>query len=410
MSSNHYHTAPSDPGTAFGQQMPAQAIKYMDKPLFTSGEYRSLLDRQQGPFSLDLEAGYGSRFFLGDDHPAGSSARQAPSRQTCRELTDRITDLIPGLDQVHLFGAVDEALMQALQVAGQVTGKQQTVVFRECFHEWPGYLNHPPYPPEEQDLQTPQQLIWSHFHDLESLTELVDRNADTISAILAEPVPTAAGCITPDRDFLVELRRLCDRHNMLLIWDESRTGFRIARGGAQEIHGVQADLVVYGNNIGAGLSLGALAGKAEVLAGMSGDITGDATASSPVTPGAVESGIALCDELKQDPMLYFELEQKSHHLESGVRKAFEAYGIPHHIQRTGAMLAVYFTNGPVTGFSEARQTDHTLCRRFFESLMVEGIYTAPTAFATWFVSPSQSYEAVDHLIAATHKIANRSLR
>jgi glutamate-1-semialdehyde 2,1-aminomutase len=195
-----------------------------------------------------------------------------------------------------------------------------------------------------------------------------------------------------------------------LIFDEVMTGFRVSFGGAQEYYGVYADLVTYGKIIGAGLPVGAYGGKQDIMDVVApvGPVYQAGTLSG--NPLAMAAGLALLRELKTNPRHYFELEQKSFHLETGLRKAFEAYQVPHYITRVGSMIGVFFTDQEVIDFETATQTDTEAFKTFFNACLHQGIYLPPSAYEAWFLSNSLTYEMLDKTILAAHKIAHDHLK
>ncbi len=312
-----------------------------------------------------------------------------------------------------------EATMSAIRVARGFTGRDKIVKFEGCYHGHADSflikagsgaltLGTPNSPGVTEG--TAKDTLLARYNDLGSVQQLFEENKGEVAAIIVEPVAGNMGCIPPEKNFLKGLRQLCDDYEVVLIFDEVMTGFRLAPGGAQELFGIQADMVTYGKIIGAGLPVGAYGGKNEIMNMVSpvGPVYQAGTLSG--NPLAMNAGYALLKELKDNPGHYFQLEQKAYHLESGIKKAFDAYDIPNHINRVGSMITVFFTKETVIDFDSAQTTDTDKFKTFFHEMLKEGIYLPPSNYEAWFVSDAHTFEMLDRTIAAAHKIANKYLR
>jgi glutamate-1-semialdehyde 2,1-aminomutase len=227
-----------------------------------------------------------------------------------------------------------------------------------------------------------RDTLQAPFNDLEALASLFEANEGTVAALIVEPVPANMGVVPPDDGYLEGLRRLCDQHDALLIFDEVITGFRIARGGAQERFGVAPDLTVLGKVLGGGFPCAAFGGRADLMANLApvGPVYQAGTLSG--NPVAVAAGLATLDLIdREDP--YPNLEATAEQLRSGLAHAFASNGIETTINRAGSLLSVFFSVGPVRDFETAKAADHDRFARFFHHLLDEGVYLPPSGYELW---------------------------
>jgi glutamate-1-semialdehyde 2,1-aminomutase len=199
---------------------------------------------------------------------------------------------------------------------------------------------------------------------------------------------------------------MCDKNGTLLIFDEVMTGFRLAKGGAQELFGIKADIVAFGKVIGGGLPVGAFAARNEIMNYLAplGPVYQAGTLSG--NPLAMAAGLEMLKALNEDESIYARLEEKTAYLENGIREKLDAKNIAYTINRVGSMISVHFDASPVTDFASAGKGDNASFKKFFHSLLQEGIYIAPSAYETWFITDALTYEDLDYTIQAIEKVAN----
>ena len=243
------------------------------------------------------------------------------------------------------------------------------------------------------------------YNNLEEVEQLFAANPNEIAAIIVEPVAGNMGCVLPSSGFLEGLRAICDQHNALLIFDEVMTGFRLAKGGVQELYGVQADIVTFGKVIGGGLPVGAFAARAEIMNYLAplGPVYQAGTLSG--NPLAMAAGLAMLQAINSDADLFERLDQKTTYLAQGIAKAFDANQIEFTINRVGSMISVHFDAAPVVDFASAAKGDNPRFKQFFHGLLQQGIYIAPSAYETWFITDALTYDDLDNTIAAVEKVA-----
>jgi len=213
------------------------------------------------------------------------------------------------------------------------------------------------------------------------------------------------GCIPPKDGFLQSLRQLCDENNTLLIFDEVMTGFRLAKGGVQELYSIKADIACFGKVIGGGLPVGAFAARNEIMNYLApiGPVYQAGTLSG--NPLAMAAGLAMLEALNNDSEIFNRLEQKTAYLHKGIQTVLTKNNIEFTINRVGSMISVHFDKNPVIDFETAKNGDNETFKKFFHGLLNEGVYIAPSAYETWFITDALTYEDLDFTINAIEKVA-----
>ena len=322
--------------------------------------------------------------------------------------------MVPGIDKIRFVNSGTEACMSAIRLARGFTKKDKIIKFAGCYHgHSDSFLiqagsgavtfGSPNSPGVTQG--TAKDTLLAKYNDLDSVTALVNANLGEIAAIIIEPVAGNMGCIPPKEGFLEALRQICNDNNILLIFDEVMTGFRLARGGAQELLNVNADIVTFGKVIGGGLPVGAFAARAEIMNYLAplGPVYQAGTLSG--NPLAMAAGLAMLNALEQDNGVFERLADKTLYLEKGIQKVLSENGISFTINRLGSMISVHFDESPVFDFQSASKGDNETFKKFFHGLLAEGVYIAPSAYETWFISDALTYEDLDYTINAIDKVA-----
>ncbi|HEU4789541.1 MAG TPA: aminotransferase class III-fold pyridoxal phosphate-dependent enzyme, partial [Flavobacterium sp.] len=243
------------------------------------------------------------------------------------------------------------------------------------------------------------------YNDLENVKTLIEANKNEIAAIIVEPVAGNMGCIPPVKGFLEGLRELCTADGILLIFDEVMTGFRLARGGVQELFNINADIVCFGKVIGGGLPVGAFAARAEIMNFLAplGPVYQAGTLSG--NPLAMAAGLAMLQALDNDREIFKRLEDKTAYLGAGIERVLKANNVVFTINQIGSMISVHFDANPVTDFQSAAAGDNETFKKFFHGLVAEGVYIAPSAYETWFITDALTYEDLDFTIQAIDKVS-----
>jgi glutamate-1-semialdehyde 2,1-aminomutase len=252
---------------------------------------------------------------------------------------------------------------------------------------------------------TAKDTLLARYNDLENVAALIEANKNEIAAIIVEPVAGNMGCVPPNKGFLEGLRQMCTDNGILLIFDEVMTGFRLARGGVQELFNIKADIVCFGKVIGGGLPVGAFAARAEIMNYLAplGPVYQAGTLSG--NPLAMAAGLAMLQALDNDRAIFQRLEEKTAYLAAGIDKVLKANNVVFTINRIGSMVSVHFDEAPVVDFQTAAKGDNETFKKFFHGLLQEGIYIAPSAYETWFITDALTYEDLDYTIQAVDKVS-----
>ncbi len=318
------------------------------------------------------------------------------------EMADIIVEMVPSIEMVRMVNSGTEATMSAIRLARGYTGREKIIKFDGCYHGHAdsllvsagsglATLGIPGSPGVPQDLA--RHTISLPFNSLENVFQAFNKFGPEIAAVIVEPIPGNMGVIIPDEAFLRELRDLTREHGAFLIFDEVISGFRVAPGGAQELYGIMPDLTCLGKIIGGGLPVGAYGGKKEIMTRMApqGNVYQAGTLSG--NPLAMAAGLTTLKILKEKSP-YDELDKKGDMLFSGLKRVAEAAGVNVVINRAGSMGSLFFTDEPVTDFETAKASDENLFKRYFRSMLDQGIYLAPSPYEAAFLSTAHSEETV----------------
>lgn len=330
------------------------------------------------------------------------------------EIAALAVSMVPNIDKIRFVNSGTEACMSAVRLARGFTGKDKIIKFAGCYH---GHSDSfliqagsgavtfgtPNSPGVTQG--TAKDTLLAVYNDLDNVTSLIEANPNEIAAIIIEPVAGNMGCIPPQDGFLQGLRQLCDANGLLLIFDEVMTGFRLAKGGAQELYDIKADIVTFGKVIGGGLPVGAFAARNEIMNYLApvGPVYQAGTLSG--NPLAMAAGLAMLKALNEDAKVFQRLEDKTAYLEKGIRETLTKNGIVYTVNRVGSMISVHFDASPVTDFKSAAKGDNDTFRKFFHGLLERGVYIAPSAYETWFITDALTYEDLDFTIDAIDKVS-----
>lgn len=325
------------------------------------------------------------------------------------EMAELIKSMAPNVDLIRMVSSGTEACMSALRLARGYTGKNKFIKFEGCYHgHADAFLVKAGSGLATLDIQTvpgitagvANDTLTCAFNDLAAVEQLVAENKNQIAAIITEPVVGNMGCILPEPGFLEGLRKICDREDIVLIFDEVMTGFRLAAGGAQERLQINADLVTYGKVIGGGMPVGAFGGRREIMEKIAplGNVYQAGTLSG--NPIAMIAGFTMLQALKNNPQIYTELDAKTAYLHDGLATVLNASGIPYVINRLGSMISLHFSDHAVTDFASAASANNQFFNTFFHAMLQRGIYLPPSAYESWFLNNALSYADLDKTIAA----------
>lgn len=330
------------------------------------------------------------------------------------EIAALAVSMVPNIDKIRFVNSGTEACMSAIRLARGFTKRDKIVKFAGCYHgHSDSFLiqagsgavtfGSPNSPGVTEG--TAKDTLLAKYNDLENVKTLIEANKGEIAAIIIEAVAGNMGCIPPAKGFLEGLRELCTANGILLIFDEVMTGFRLARGGVQELYGIDADIVTFGKVIGGGLPVGAFAAREEIMNYLAplGPVYQAGTLSG--NPLAMAAGLAMLQALNNDSEIFTRLEEKTAYLEAGIDRVLKANNVLFTINRVGSMISVHFDANPVTDFQTAAKGDNETFKKFFHGLLKEGVYIAPSAYETWFITDALTYEDLDFTINAVDKVS-----
>lgn len=330
------------------------------------------------------------------------------------QIAQLAVSMVPNIDKIRFVNSGTEACMSAIRLARGYTKRDKIIKFSGCYHGHSdsfliaagsglstfGVPNSPGV-----TEGTAKDTLLAAYNDIDNVRALFEANKNEIAAIIIEPVAGNMGCIPPVKGFLEALRVVCSENGALLIFDEVMTGFRLAKGGAQELYGVQADIVCFGKVIGGGLPVGAFAAREEIMNFLAplGPVYQAGTLSG--NPLAMAAGLEMLKALNTDADIFKRLDEKTAYLEKGIRQVLTEENIVFTINRVGSMISVHFDANPVFDFATAKNGDNDTFKKFFHGLLNRGIYIAPSAYETWFITDALTYEDLDFTIAKIKEVA-----
>lgn len=330
------------------------------------------------------------------------------------KIAELAVKMVPNIDKIRFVNSGTEACMSAVRLARGYTGKDKIIKFAGCYHGHSdsflieagsgavtfGSPNSPGV-----TKGTAKDTLMAIYNNIDSVKELAEVNKGEIACIIIEPVAGNMGCIPPKDNFLQKLRDLCDAHGILLVFDEVMTGFRLAKGGVQELYGINADILCFGKVIGGGLPVGAFAARDEIMSHLAplGSVYQGGTLSG--NPLAMAAGFAMLKSIEKDADLFKRMAEKTEYLHIGCAKALSENQVVHTINREGSMISIHFTEENIVDFKSAAKGNNVTFKKFFHGMLAEGIYLPPSAFESYFLNDALSYEDLDETIAAVRKVA-----
>lgn len=322
--------------------------------------------------------------------------------------------MVPNIDKIRFVNSGTEACMSAIRLARGFTKRDKIIKFSGCYHGHSdsfliaagsglstfGVPNSPGV-----TAGTAKDTLLANYNDIENVKALFESNKNEIAGIIVEPVAGNMGCIPPKSGFLEDLRTICSENGTLLIFDEVMTGFRLAKGGVQELYGIKADIVCFGKVIGGGLPVGAFAARSAIMNYLAplGPVYQAGTLSG--NPLAMAAGLEMLKALNADAEIFKRLAEKTAYLENGIKKVLSEANVIHTINRVGSMISVHFDANPVYDFATAKNGNNDTFKKFFHGLLKRGVYIAPSAYETWFITDALTYEDLDFTIKAIAETA-----
>ena len=405
-----------------GVNSPVRAFKSVGgSPIFASKAKGAYVYDEDGNRFIDFISSWGP-MILGHAHPnvinaisktakKGTSFGMPTSLET--DLAKLSLSMVPAMEKIRFVNSGTEACMSAVRLARGYTKKDKIIKFSGCYHghsdsflieagsgvvtfgapNSPGVTN-----------GTAKDTLIASYNDLGSVKALFENNVNQIAAIIIEPIAGNMGCVIPKDGFIQGLRNLCNENNSLLIFDEVMTGYRLAKGGAQELLGVEADIVTYGKVIGGGLPVGAFSSKNIIMKELSptGSIYQAGTLSG--NPLAMSAGLATLTELNNNNNIYQSLDDKTAYLEKGMHDILGKTNLDFKINRLGSMISLHFCSDDVIDFKSAQKGNNEIFKKYFHGMLKEGIYLPPSAFESYFLNDALSYNDIDFTLDSLKKV------
>jgi glutamate-1-semialdehyde 2,1-aminomutase len=405
-----------------GVNSPVRAFRAVGgNPLFIKSAKGAYIFDEDGNRYIELINSWGP-MILGHAHPIiqeaivkaveNSFSFGAPTRKEI-EMAELICSMMPSVEKVRMVNSGTEACMSAIRVARGYTGRNKIIKFEGCYH---GHgdsfliaagsgavtMGAPDSPGVTQGVAN--DTLTAPYNNLQAVETLIDANPNQIAAIIVEPVVGNMGCVLPQKGFLEGLRAICDKHGIVYIFDEVMTGFRLSRGGAQELFGIRPDMTTMGKIIGGGLPVGAYGGKKEIMDCVSpaGKVYQAGTLSG--NPIAMSAGLAMLHYLNEHPEVYMQIAHATQRITEGIRKALIANGLQMTINQIGSMYSLFFTDKPVIDFESAKTSDTQLFGKYFREMLKRGVYLAPSQFESLFVSAALSEADLQHIEQANAEV------
>lgn len=404
-----------------GVNSPVRAFRAVGgSPVFMKSAKGAYLFDEDDKAYVDLINSWGPMIlghaFPDVEHAVKEALASSPSfgAPTAREveMAELITGMVPSVERVRMVNSGTEATMSAVRVARGYTGREKIIKMEGCYH---GHgdsfliaagsgaltMGTPDSPGVTQG--TARDTVIVPFNSLEAVELALEKNKGQVAAIILEPVVGNMGCVPPLPGYLAGLRKLCDASGVVLIFDEVMTGFRLAPGGAQELYDVMPDLTTLGKIIGGGLPVGAYGGKKEIMDVVSpaGPVYQAGTLSG--NPLAMAAGIAMLRALKQRPSMYDELASVTEMLAKGVLKQWREAGFNVSINQVGSMFTLFFTDQKVIDFDTAKTSDTQRFAKYFQAMLGQGIYLAPSQYEAMFISAAITPDIVEEILEANYQ-------
>ncbi len=405
-----------------GVNSPVRAFKSVGgDPLFIKKAAGPYIWDEDGNKYIELINSWGP-MILGHAHPhiieAVQKAAQdsfsfgAPTRREV-EIAELIVSMVPSLEKVRMVNSGTEATMSAIRLARGFTGRDKVIKFKGCYHghgdsflieagSGAATFGVPNSPGVTKG--TAKDTLNADFNDLSSVDELLENNKGEVAALIVEPVPGNMGCVLPEPGFLEGLRERCDKEGIILIFDEVMTGFRLSTGGAQQILGVTPDMTTLGKIIGGGLPVGAYGGKKEIMDFVSpqGPVYQAGTLSG--NPMAMAAGFATLSYLRDHPEVYENANNATAAIVKGIQDILAETNKNYTVTTIGSMYSLFFTEKTVKNFDDAATSDQELFARYFNGMLDEGIYLAPSQFESLFISAATGKEEVEKIVTANRNV------
>ena len=406
-----------------GVNSPVRAFKSVGgSPIFASKANGAYVFDEDGNKYVDYISSWGP-MILGHAHPKvvraisetaknGTSFGMPTTLET--DLAKLSLSMVPGMQKIRFVNSGTEACMSAIRLARGYTNKEKIIKFSGCYHghsdsflieAGSGVVTFGTPNSPGVTKGTAKDTLIAPYNDLNYVKTLFENNKNKVAAIIIEPVAGNMGCVIPKKGFIEGLRKLCDQNDCLLIFDEVMTGFRLAAGGAQEILGINADIVTYGKVIGGGLPVGAFSSRDEIMNKLSPEGLVYQAGTLSGNPLAMSAGLATLSELKLNDNIYQSLDDKSSYLEKGMYEVLGKTTLDFKINRLGSMISLHFCSEDVTDFKSSQKGNNEKFKKYFHGMLREGVYLPPSAFESYFLNDALTYNDIDFTLDALRNVS-----
>ena len=401
-----------------GVNSPVRAFKAVGgTPIFIKEAKGAYLFDEDGHRYIDFISSWGPLILGHGYKPVVEAVQKQADKGTSygiptaleTKIAELATSMAPNIDKIRFVNSGTEACMSAVRVARGYTSREKIIKFSGCYHgHSDAFLiqagsgavtfGSPNSPGVTQG--TAKDTLLANYNDIDNVTQLFEANEGEIAAVIIEPVAGNMGCIPPEPGFLEGLRYLCDQNDTLLIFDEVMTGFRLAAGGAQQLLGVDADIVTFGKVIGGGLPVGAFAAREEIMDFLApeGPVYQAGTLSG--NPLAMAAGLAMLTALDSQPEVFDSLADKTAYLHEGMNNILSKCRVDYQINRLGSMISLHFTDTAVKDFTSAAKGNNKRFTKYFHGMLKRGVYLPPSAFESYFLNDAISYKDIDTTLQA----------
>jgi glutamate-1-semialdehyde 2,1-aminomutase len=401
-----------------GVNSPVRAFRAVGgDPIFIKRADGAFIYDEDGNAYIEMINSWGP-MILGHNHPMireavikamenGTSFGAPTAREV--EIAELIVSMVPSVEKVRMVNSGTEATMSAIRVARGYTGRDKFIKMEGHYH---GHgdsflisagsgaitMGNPDSPGVTKG--TAKDTLLAPYNNLEAIEQLVAANKNEIAALILEPVPGNMGLTLPKEGYLQGLREICNREGIVLIFDEVMTGFRLAKGGAQELFGVTPDMTTLGKIIGGGMPVGAYGGKKEIMEFVSpaGPVYQAGTLSG--NPIAMAAGLTMLNYLNEHPEVYIQLNDIGEKIASGIRSGLSELGLKYTVNHLGSMYSLFFTDKEVFDFASAKHADTALFGKYFQAMLKRGIYLAPSQFESLFLSTALKEDLIQNILEA----------
>ena len=408
-----------------GVNSPVRAFKSVGgDPIFINHANGAYLYDEDGNKYIDFISSWGP-MIIGHAHRAITDAIEAQATKGTSygipteletKMAELVVSLAPNIDKVRFVNSGTEACMSAIRLARGFTKRDKIIKFSGCYH---GHADPfliqagsgastfgTPNSPGVTKASASDTLL-ADYNNHKQVEKLFEEYDSQIAAIILEPVAGNMGCVIPKDDFIPSLRKLCSQNGALLVFDEVMTGFRLGLGGAQQVLGIDADLVTYGKVIGGGLPVGAFGGKAEIMNCLAPDGPVYQAGTLSGNPIAMSAGFAMLNHLKNNTDVYESLNKKTIFLRKGMEDILSNFSLSYQINSWGSMISLHFTENAVVDFESAKKGDNNFFKNYFHGMLANGIYLPPSAYESYFLNDATSYDDLNFTLNAFKKVISK---